>query len=215
MNCPWPYPGSAPETGKHKFQPDEAAETDCSSHSVDVVTRDLWPSEMRRLPALDVRNASPATIAPADPISPLNAAQGTRNGQKKTVGSRQNSFEEKVKVDKEKWGGWIESDDEEENGSSRAKKKKEENPDADVIYIWVLAAHTHDKKDPGRLIHPDSVFFNWWGASLAVAVLVDSILTPISIAWSEEDSETMRAIMILIDCWFAVNIVISFRTGDM
>jgi len=117
------------------------------------------------------------------------------------------------KLSTETRNGFDDSDEDfEEYKPTKPRQRSDHDADS-VLYLWVRESD-HVGAEQDLIIHPDSVFSLWWGRMLTLAVLVDSVLTPISIAWSDMDDQALMAVLLTIDCIFLANVFISFRTGS-
>ena len=106
----------------------------------------------------------------------------------------------------EKWKDW---DNPEEEAyfpkPPKLEKSAFDDLDGTDLNVWV----------PGleySIIHPDSVFYRYWNVALAFVTVTDSGLTPIAIAWTESNPG-INGVLIFTDLFFAVNILVTFRTA--
>ena len=65
-------------------------------------------------------------------------------------------------------------------------------------------------KPSGWVISEESVFKRWWDIWILINVLFIAIVTPFRLAFDENDSVTWKVINWFTDCFFLIDLVLSF-----
>ena len=74
-------------------------------------------------------------------------------------------------------------------------------------------AEGHGEKQPATMIHPDSRFKRKWDHTLAFMIIYSTLSVPWRLGFSVPATDTWHLFESLIDMFFAMDILVQFRTG--